>query len=431
MGTKKYEGWSQEQLLERIESLESEQMDKKRKKKKPRRERPFDMTRYCRRRVAFKVAYLGWNYLGFAAQADNEKTPTVEGHLFRAMKECKLINDPEEANFSRCGRTDKGVSGLGQVISLDVRSLLTQEELDNPELEKAARNRELPYIDTINRLLPPDIRILAWSPVKPDFDARFNCLSRTYKYFFNKGNLNIQAMQKAAEYIKGTHDFRNFCKIDPTKDITNYQRTVIRLDIQPVHTLDTQKLGTNLMFYEVVLTGSAFLWHQVRCIMAILFLVGQELEEPEVVHDLMDIEKCDARPDYPMASDLPLMLYDSEYKDLEWVHATEGNFPSPLRVYGHLQEQWCVSMTRGLMCQTMLGCVNEFMVSDHDGNPMCVQDRVQLKEKPSNGISTVILGGGQEMRMTKYRKLIERKRGDSDKVKKDKYRARKKAKLSN
>ena len=32
--------------------------------------------------------------------------------------------------------------------------------------------------------------------------------------------------------------------------------------------------------------GMAFLWHQVRCMVAILFLIGENLEEPEVRYHL-------------------------------------------------------------------------------------------------------------------------------------------------
>ncbi len=39
------------------------------------------------------------------------------------------------------------------------------------------------------------------------------------------------------------------------------------------------------------LRGTAFLYHQVRNIMAILFLVGARLERPEVVEELMNTEK--------------------------------------------------------------------------------------------------------------------------------------------
>ena len=34
--------------------------------------------------------------------------------------------------------------------------------------------------------------------------------------------------------------------------------------------------------FEATVSGQAFLWHQVRCMMAVAFLVGLGLEEPEV-----------------------------------------------------------------------------------------------------------------------------------------------------
>ena len=34
--------------------------------------------------------------------------------------------------------------------------------------------------------------------------------------------------------------------------------------------------------YEMTISGQAFLWHQVRCMAGILFLIGNNLEKPEV-----------------------------------------------------------------------------------------------------------------------------------------------------
>ena len=53
------------------------------------------------------------------------------------------------------------------------------------------KTEELPYMVMLNNNLPNDIRVLAWSPVDTDFNARFSCLHRTYKYFFPKGNMDI------------------------------------------------------------------------------------------------------------------------------------------------------------------------------------------------------------------------------------------------
>lgn len=55
--------------------------------------------------------------------------------------------------------------------------------------------------------------------------------------------------------------------------------------------------------------GTAFLWHQVRCMMAVLFLVGKGLEDPEIVARMLDLHATPRKPQYPMAPDEPLVLY--------------------------------------------------------------------------------------------------------------------------
>ncbi len=34
--------------------------------------------------------------------------------------------------------------------------------------------------------------------------------------------------------------------------------------------------------YEMTITGNAFLYHQIRCIAGVLFLIGNGLEQPQV-----------------------------------------------------------------------------------------------------------------------------------------------------
>ena len=92
--------------------------------KKPKKQKPFDFTRYHKRHIALKMAYLGWNYHGFASQESTENT--IEGHFFAALSKACLIQKRSDCNYSRCGRTDKGVSAFAQVVSLDVRSNLAE-----------------------------------------------------------------------------------------------------------------------------------------------------------------------------------------------------------------------------------------------------------------------------------------------------------------
>nr|GFC59333.1 tRNA pseudouridine(38/39) synthase isoform X2 [Tanacetum cinerariifolium] len=53
-------------------------------------------------------------FYGFASEAQMD--PTVESELFKALEKTRLVlSDKKGLQYSRCGRTDKGVSSVGQV----------------------------------------------------------------------------------------------------------------------------------------------------------------------------------------------------------------------------------------------------------------------------------------------------------------------------
>lgn len=383
-------------------------------KKKPRgAPKPFDPSKYTTRLIALKFAYLGGNYNGFEHHANNTTPlPTIEEELWKALKKTRLIlptlkpgqhDDDinwEGCEYSKCGRTDRGVSAFGQVIGIRVRSnrpkprpnkkprlddgaegggaVVAQdgssvsEAMEGVETGRAAEEveeeheaeepafddvkDELPYCRVLNNVLPPDIRVLAWCPNPgPTFSARFNCKERRYKYFFTnpafaptpgaagvygtdggeskmrEGWLDVAAMREAASYLEGYHDFRNFCKLDPAKQITNFERRIFHASIDrwnggsgfaryATHNAafatpgaaaaedDDDNHGPGLFTFNV--HGSAFLWHQVRHLIAVLFLVGQGLERPTIVKELLDVRTNPTKPKYEMASDRPLVLWD-------------------------------------------------------------------------------------------------------------------------
>ncbi|KAF2198829.1 pseudouridine synthase [Delitschia confertaspora ATCC 74209] len=436
-----YEGWSPQQLIQKIKELESKLQTQTSTTivspdptpqplettpqdsitplpyRKPPKQAPktFDFSKYSTRLIALKFAYLGQRYNGFEHHKNNKTPlPTIEEEIWKALMKTRLINPtpvqegedtqgdrPKNSNrippealerdgadvnwegceYSKCGRTDRGVSAFGQVIGIRVRSNrpapkaakpsavmdAAQETEDistgsewrplEPETEQQSESKEppfdpianeLPYIQILNRVLPPDIRILAWCPnPPPDFSARFSCKERRYKYFFTnpcftpvpgssglypsqtpnadilrEGWLDIEAMREGCRNLVGLHDFRNFCKIDVSKQITNFQRRIFHADIEEICPLSMPAfIGSNSLqqstssaeqpkIYAFVVHGSAFLWHQVRSLIAILFRVGQGLESPDLVKQLLDIKANPTRPKYEMASDAPLVLWD-------------------------------------------------------------------------------------------------------------------------
>ncbi len=270
-------------------------------------------------------------------------------------------------------------------------------DLEDPDFEAALNfdpiADEIPYPSLLNRLLPPDIRVLAWCPAPPvDFSARFSCRERRYRYFFTQpafppiphhfepgtqskngqstakdGWLDIGAMRKAAKLFEGLHDFRNFCKVDPSKQIANFERRIFYADIEEV---DDSTKGLNFVngpnflpagstasgnpkVYTFTLHGSAFLWHQVRCMVSVLFLVGQGLEKPSIISELLDVEKNPRRPTYEMASDTPLVLWDCVFpreddpkrKDaLQWLYVGDepGKGDTKYGTSGLVDDLWKV-----------------------------------------------------------------------------------------
>jgi tRNA pseudouridine38/39 synthase len=56
--------------------------------------------------------------------------------------------------------------------------------------------------------------------------------------------------------------------------------------------------------YSLVVRGTAFLYHQVRCMAAVLLMVGRRQEAPGIVAQLLDVGACARKPQYNMASEV-------------------------------------------------------------------------------------------------------------------------------
>jgi tRNA pseudouridine38/39 synthase len=336
----------------------------------PKKARIFNFAKYKLRHIAIKLLYFGWNYSGFAAQEDNYKT--IESALFEALIKTKLIVSRETSNYHRCGRTDKGVNAFSQVISLDVRTnLISGKGVITPdyyqgfdETQCETNREEINYTLILNNVLPEDIRVICWSPVMPSFSARFDCKSRTYKYLFPKADLDIERMRIGCNYLLGEHDFRNLCKMDVNNGVINYKRNILRADLK--HYFSDSNNITNSDNYkqtnasysmcELTITGSAFLWHQIRCIVALLFLIGERKEEPQIIDKLLDIENYPMKPQYCMSADFPLVLFDCEYNECNvenWIYDSKAI----VELIKHLQSLWTQQMVRteviGLMLNSL------------------------------------------------------------------------------
>ncbi len=57
-------------------------------------------------------------------------------------------------------------------------------------------------------------------------------------------------------------------------------------------------------------------WVQVRCIAAVLLMIGRGLEQPSIVARMLDITVMPAKPQYNMAPEGPLLLHRCSYGNL-------------------------------------------------------------------------------------------------------------------
>ncbi|KII84083.1 hypothetical protein PLICRDRAFT_368528 [Plicaturopsis crispa FD-325 SS-3] len=478
-----YHNWTREELIERLTALDRRDARSQSSgdhQTKASKQKLFNFSAHPTRKIALKFCYSGWAYNGLAFQISPTPLPTVEETIFKALAKLKLVDydaGPEGCGWERCGRTDRGVSAAGQVISLWVRSAQSghagrptlegndvrtpspkpsffvqqfdddgaiQEGDIAPSAELALagpssavpsptpEKPELRYVSLLNRVLPPTIRVYAWSPIAPDFSARFACRWRHYKYFFSLRDLDLDRMRDGAARLVGDHDFRNVCKVDPSKQITNFTRTIKRADISAVP--DEQD-----DMYVFDLVGSGFLYHQVRHIMAILFLVGTGLEKPSVVSALLNtdpalpttttdeeglpLDLVDRKPEYQMADGLPLMLWDCGYDDSDVQWRTDGAEPgvkdaallpgSGAELYQQLLSTHTHSRIHATLESHFLSAVARHHTPSPPLFPLSHTGLAASTRDNSGVVMQIPLGAGTFHRTAKYVPLLSRRRQDN------------------
>jgi tRNA pseudouridine38-40 synthase len=155
------------------------------------------------------LAYDGTPYNGWQIQPN---LPTVQGTLAHAIHHITGETTLPQGS----GRTDTGVHALAQVAAVTLAT-----PIPGPNLHRA-----------LNRILPPSIRVLSVEQAPADFHARHSARRKTYEYRILPGNqicspmlapyvwafqrpLDLAALQQAAIYVIGTHDFTSFAATDP------------------------------------------------------------------------------------------------------------------------------------------------------------------------------------------------------------------------
>ena len=122
-------------------------------------------------------------------------------------------------------------------------------------------------------------------------------------------------MKQGGQQLLGVHDYRNFCKMDVV-NVRNYERELLSFDIKEA--IPATNNPEDLYYIEF--KGTAFLWHQVRNMVAVLFLIGAGKETPDIVSWLLNTKEHPRKPLYEMASEIPLILYDCGFEETSFTY---------------------------------------------------------------------------------------------------------------
>ncbi len=227
-------------------------------------------------RYKLTIEYDGGPFQGWQRLPD---APSVQGALEDAVEKLTGVR----GDVIGAGRTDSGVHATGQVAHVDI------EKPFEPWKLAEALNAHL---------RPHPVAVVDAEAVTPDFHARFDAVRRSYLYLvvnrrapltLERGHawrigleLDVAAMNRAAEKLIGKHDFTTF------RDANCQAKS-------PVKTLDqarAERLSDKVRFAFV---AQSFLHRQVRSMVGTLVEVGLGKMTPEEVAGALaakDRTKC-------------------------------------------------------------------------------------------------------------------------------------------
>ena len=217
-------------------------------------------------RYFLELSFDGTDYHGWQRQPN---AISVQQQLEEALS----ILLSETVEVVAAGRTDAGVHAHQLFVHFD-----TLQELDTQGL----RHR-------LNRFLPEALVIHEIFQVQEEAHARFDALSRTYRYrisavkdpfstrfaWYFPQPLQLDVMNEAARMLLGTHDFECFSKSNT--DVKTYICTITQAVFEQVG-------------HEIVFTIKAdrFLRNMVRAIVGTLVEVGSGKRDLSSIHSILE-----------------------------------------------------------------------------------------------------------------------------------------------
>jgi len=266
-------------------------------------------------RVKLVVSYDGRAYRGSQVQPN---VPTVQDALEKALREIRAY----AGATTFAGRTDAGVHALGQVVSCDVHWDAEPQRLGH----------------ALNGVLPSDIRVMRCERAEPEFNARFDAVSREYRYrvadtprlsplhagiiWAHSGPLDPELAAEAAGKFMGRHSFGSFASAGFSQrlDAEGLERQVINCCWTSIDSPLVALLESDCL-YELRIVAEGFLPQMVRNITSAVVDVASGKQRPEWIEYLL--VSGDRRLLGPPAPPHGLILWNVEYAGN--LDATTGN----------------------------------------------------------------------------------------------------------
>lgn len=207
------------------------------------------------------LAYDGKKFCGWQKQPNGT---SVQATLENALS--VLLREPE-IPVTGAGRTDAGVHARRMVAHFD-----RPAPLDDPAF----------LTGKLNRFLPKEIAVDRIVPVRPDAHARFDALSRTYRYYVTSRKDPFRFEQ--ALYLPGTYDFdamnRAAAVLSEYRDFTSFSK--LHTDVKTNNCRITEAVwNAGDDGYVFTIRADRFLRNMVRAVVGTLFEVGRGKLTPE------------------------------------------------------------------------------------------------------------------------------------------------------
>nr|CAD7260205.1 unnamed protein product [Timema shepardi] len=259
-----------------------------------------EIERVKKRKVAMLLCYSGQGYLGMQR---NPGMQTIEEELINSMLKADLISEeafttPQQMQFQRAARTDKGVSAARQVVSLKL-----------PEKAK---------VEEINEHLPEQIRALGIKRTTKGFNSKSSCDARTYSYMLPTFSFTppeqeiseafrvtpeiLEEVRTTLKIFEGTHNFHNFTSRKKPLDPSANRYIMSFCCEEPF-------LCGDIEFVVLKVKGQSFMLHQIRKMVGVVIAVVRGLTTKETIIRAWNTDRLDI----PVAPGLGLVLEEVHY----------------------------------------------------------------------------------------------------------------------